>query len=186
MIYHFGCSIVFIVLFCLSLSESYAEESLYIPSRHALVIGNDAYEFAPLANPKHDAELVRQTLLKLNFDVVVKNNLSRNQFYIAVSEFTEQLPIGSIAFVYYAGHGIQLQGNNYLVPVNMQLTSEQSVALRSYPLNSLLDRMNAAASAVNIVILDACRNNPFRSQSTANLEIFLRWALFVRFHQKVH
>jgi len=165
-------SIVIAVLFCLSLTPAYAEQSLYTPSRHALVIGNNAYKFAPLANPEHDAELIKQTLLELDFKVVSKNNLSRTQFYIAVREFTEQLPTASIAFVYYAGHGIQLQGNNYLVPVDMQLTSEQSIALRSFPLNSLLDRMNAAPSAVNIVILDACRNNPFRSQSSSRFRTF--------------
>mgnify|MGYP000388440465 CR=1 FL=1 len=167
MLNHYRYLIVLAVLFCLSLPQTYADESLYIPSRHALVIGNDAYKFAPLENPKHDAKLIKQTLLKLNFAVVAKNNLSREQFYQTVKEFTEHLPEGSIAFVYYAGHGIQLQGNNYLVPVNMQLTSEQSVSLRSYPLNSLLERMNSAPSAVNVIILDACRNNPFRSQSNS-------------------
>jgi len=171
LVFTFLCSITL-----LSFSV-FAEETLYTPSRHALVIGNDAYKFAPLRNPKHDAELIKRTLLKLDFNVVSKNNLTRNQFYSAVRDFTEQLPLGSIAFVYYAGHGIQLKEQNYLIPVNMQLIGERSVALRAFPLISLLERMNTAKSAVNIVILDACRNNPFKSQSDNKYRNFSQMGL---------
>jgi uncharacterized caspase-like protein len=159
---------VFIAITCIFnayMPRTYAENMTQPPSRHALVLGNDAYVFSPLANPRHDAELMTQTLAQLNFEVVTTHNLSRDELFSKVREFSDSLPAGGIALVYYAGHGMQLQGSNYLIPVDMQLTGEQSAALKAFPLQNLLERLDNAPSAVNIVILDACRNNPFRPTS---------------------
>ncbi len=143
-------------------AQVHAETIAQAPSRHALVLGNDAYAFGPLANAHHDAELMAKTLVKLGFEVESAANLNRADMFTTVRRFSDNLPAGAIALVYYAGHGMQLQHANYLIPVDMQPTGEQSAALKAFPLQTLMDRLSNAPSAVNIVILDACRNNPFR------------------------
>jgi len=80
----------------------------------------------------------------------------------AVQAFADQLPKGATSVVFYSGHGMQIGGTSYLLPVDMAVTSESSVALRAYPLKRLLERVSASKSSVNIVILDACRDNPFQ------------------------
>ncbi len=141
---------------------SHAENMAKPPSHHALVLENDAYAIGALVNPAHDAELITKTLTKLGFEVETAHNLTKDNLLKTVRQFSDKLPVGAIAVVYYAGHGMQLQGDNYLIPIDMQPTSEQSAALKAYPLKMLLDQLSSAPSAVNIVILDACRNNPFR------------------------
>lgn len=147
-------------------AQTHAENIAQPPSRHALVLGNNAYAFGSLANAHHDAELMAKTLVKLGFEVENANNLSRADLFTTVRRFGDNLPAGAIALVYYAGHGMQLQGSNYLIPVDMQPTGEQSAALKAFPLQTLMERLSHAPSAVNIVILDACRNNPFRPASS--------------------
>lgn len=131
------------------------------PTRHALVIGNAAYGSKPLSNPVRDAELMAQTLKTLDFNVTVKHNLSRKELFETLATFADGLPTGAMSFVYYAGHGMQIGGANYLLPVELVPTSEQGVATRAYPLKNLLERLQTAKSAVNVVVLDACRDNPF-------------------------
>jgi hypothetical protein len=157
--------------------QSYADNTARPPSRHALVLGNDAYANNRLTNPRHDAELMAQTLTKLNFEVVIANNLNRDELFSKVREFSKNLPDGAIALIYYAGHGMQLQGANYLIPIDMQPTGEQSVPLKAFPLQSLIDHLHAAPSAVNIIILDACRNNPFRPASVKGYRDFANMGL---------
>jgi len=135
------------------------------PAKVALVIGNQRYaEDKPLPNAANDAALMARTLTGLGFAVTERRDLNRADLAAAVTEFAERIPQGATALVYYAGHGMQVGGNNYLNPVDMQITSEQMTPLRAYPLKSMLERLALSRSAVNIVILDACRNNPFRSQ----------------------
>jgi uncharacterized caspase-like protein len=142
--------------------------------KHALVIGNRDYvaRQASLPNAFNDANLIAKSLRTLGFKVTQRNNLKRGDFFAAVSEFSLQLPEGSTALVYYAGHGMQIGGGNFLTPVDMTLTSEQSVAIKSYPMKALLEQLAGAKSAVNIVILDACRNNPFQPQSAVRYRSF--------------
>ena len=132
--------------------------------KFALVIGNGQYAGAnrALKNPTHDARLMSETLLKLGFEVQTHLNLSRADMSQRVSAFAAALPAGATSLVFYAGHGLQINGASYLMPVDIQLSSEQNVQLRAYPLRRLLDEVSSAASAVNIVILDACRDNPFQ------------------------
>lgn len=143
----------------------WADESAHPPPRHALILANSAYTNSPLLNPRNDAELMASTLRELGFEVGIEHNLNREQLFASTRKFSERLPSGAIGLVFYAGHGMQVNGSNYLVPVDMQPTGEQSVPLKAFPLQSLIDRLHAAPSAVNIVILDACRNNPFRPSS---------------------
>lgn len=130
----------------------------------ALVIGNSEYQGVNrrLKNPAHDAQLMSQTLLKLGFEVQTHLDLSRAEMGKRVSAFAASLPTGAISLVFYAGHGVQIGGASYLMPTDIQLSNEQNVQLRAYPLRRLLDEVSAAPSAVNIVILDACRDNPFQ------------------------
>lgn len=139
----------------------------------ALVIGNQRYTGdKPLPNAINDAALMSKTLTKLGFSVTERNDLNREDFAAAVAEFADRIPEGATAIVYYAGHGMQVGGNNYLNPVEMQITSEQMTPLRAFPLKNLLERLSLSKSAVNIVVLDACRNNPFRAQGSVRYRSF--------------
>jgi hypothetical protein len=145
--------------------------------KFALVIGNQAYasQARSLSNPRSDAALMARSLRQLGFAVTERSDLTRSQMLEEVAAFSGRLTEGSTALVYFAGHGMQISGANYLVPVDMVPTSEQSVPLKTYPLDTLLERLSAAKSAVNLVVLDACRDNPFqppnpvRYRSFANL-----------------
>lgn len=136
--------------------------ALDAPARYALVIGNSTYQERPLSNPASDAELIAETLKTLGFNVSQEQELDRKAMFAAVRAFYEQLPQGATALIYYAGHGVQIGGANYLIPVDMTMTSERGMALKAYPVKELLNISAKAKSAVNIVILDACRNNPFQ------------------------
>lgn len=128
----------------------------------ALVIGNSHYVNKPLVNPKQDAQLIADTLKQIGFNVRLVNNLDRKAFFANIRAFYSSLPKGSVALIYYAGHGVQISGANYLIPIDMALTSERGVELNAFPLKAMLDGFSYANSAVNIIILDACRNNPFQ------------------------
>jgi len=145
-----------------------AEETAHAPQRYALILENSAYAISPLLNPQNDAALMGKTLKKLGFDVKTEHNLNREQLFTLTKNFSDSLPAGSISLVFYAGHGMQINNTNYLVPVDMQPTGEQSVPLKAFPLQNLIDHLQSAQSAVNIVILDACRNNPFRPAASSN------------------
>lgn len=132
--------------------------------KHALVIGNSQYQgfHRALKNPARDAQLIAQTLTQLGFEVHTALDVTREQMSAKVSRFAQQLPPGATSVVFYAGHGVQIGGASYLMPVDISLGSEQGVRQRAYPLRRLLDEVSATSSAVNIVIVDACRDNPFQ------------------------
>ena len=129
--------------------------------RVALVIGNAAYRVDPLDNPVNDAQLVASSLKQAGFDVTLAENLDRRGLQGALRTFGERLNDNTVAVLYYAGHGLQLRDRNYLIPVDAEIRSEDEIALAGIDLSFILARMSAARSRVNIVILDACRNNPF-------------------------
>jgi uncharacterized caspase-like protein len=137
--------------------------------RVALVIGNAAYRVDPLDNAVNDARLVASSLKQAGFDVSLAENLDRRGLLGALRAFGERLTDNSVAVLYYAGHGLQLRDRNYLIPVDAEIRSEDEIALAGIDIAFVLGRMSAARSRVNIVILDACRNNPFagKSQHTA-------------------
>lgn len=144
-----------------------------MPEKVALIIGNQRYiHDKPLPNATNDATLMGKTLSTLGFSVTIRTDLDRAELAAAVTEFTNRIPEGATALVYYAGHGMQVGGSNFLNPIDMQITSEQKSPLRAYPLRNLLERLALAKSAVNIVILDACRNNPFRHQEAVRYRSF--------------
>ncbi|HET9643115.1 MAG TPA: caspase family protein [Burkholderiaceae bacterium] len=129
--------------------------------RIALVIGNAAYRNDPLDNPVNDARMIAQSLGKAGFEVSLRENLDRNGLVNAVREFSSRLNENTIAVLYYAGHGLQLRDRNYLIPIDADIRNEDEIPITSLDLGFLLGRMSEARSRINIVILDACRNNPF-------------------------
>ncbi len=133
--------------------------------RIALVIGNAAYRIDPLDNPVNDARLVAQSLRQSGFAVSVRENLDRRGLVDALREFGLRLGENTIAVLYYAGHGLQLRDRNYLIPVDAEIRGEDEIPLAGVDLGFMLGRMSTARSRINIVILDACRNNPFSGKA---------------------
>jgi uncharacterized caspase-like protein len=129
--------------------------------RIALVIGNAAYRIDPLDNPVNDARLIAQSLKQAGFSVAVHENLDRRSLVNALRDFGNRLGENTIAALYYAGHGLQLRDRNYLIPVDAEIRSEDEIPIAGVDLGFVLGRMSSARSRINIVILDACRNNPF-------------------------
>lgn len=132
--------------------------------RVALVIGNAAYPRAPLNNPGNDARALAAALRAVGFAVDMRMDCSRYQMDVAIGAFCDKVAQArSVALFYFAGHGVQVDWRNYLLPVDMQLAHADDLARQSVDLGTLLDRLGQAHSPSNIVILDACRDNPFGS-----------------------
>jgi formylglycine-generating enzyme required for sulfatase activity len=129
--------------------------------RLALVIGNSAYPNAPLKNPVNDAQDIAAALRALGFEVISRENVNQNDMKRAIREFGEKIRGAAVGLFYYAGHGVQVNGENYLVPVDAKVESEQEVEYECVKAGFVLAQMDAARNSMNIVILDACRNNPF-------------------------
>ena len=137
-------------------------ESAVGSRRVALLIGNSNYTASPLRNPSNDAKDMGKVLEDLNFDrVIVVLNANLEEMESAVHEFYTELHQGSVGVFYYAGHGIQSQGENYLIPVDADIRLETDLRYKALPLGVVLNRIDEASNDVTIVILDACRNNPF-------------------------
>ncbi len=133
------------------------------PRRVALIIGNGAYTRAPaLKNPPHDAALVAATLKKLGFEVTAATDKSQREMKQLIREFGRQLRGGgAVGLFYFAGHGVQAKGHNYLIPVEADIQSDADLEVDAVDLDYVLNVMDDAQNDLNIVILDACRNNPF-------------------------
>ena len=129
--------------------------------RAALVIGNAAYRVGALKNPVNDAQAVAGSLRALGFDVALHENTSLRDMIEAFRQFSLTARTAHVRVVFYAGHGVQVKGRNYLLPVDTEIRAEDEVPAKSADLNELLDRLGALQQGINIVILDACRNNPF-------------------------
>ena len=129
--------------------------------RVALVIGNSAYTDAPLTNPVNDARAIVKALQESGFSVIVRENLDQRGMLGALREFGDRLRAGGTGLFYYAGHGMQIKGRNYLIPVGANIDREDEVAYSAVDAQAVLDKMEAAGNVANIMILDACRNNPF-------------------------
>jgi hypothetical protein len=133
--------------------------------RVALVIGNSAYQnTAQLDNPRNDARLMADTLVTLGFTLVgggAQLDLDKASLDSAVQNFGRQIQGTDVTLFYYAGHGVQVNGANYLIPVDANATREADVDFQMLDVNKVLHQMQGSGTRLNIVILDACRNNPF-------------------------
>ncbi len=134
--------------------------------RVALVIGNGAYKHAPpLPNPANDARLMAEALRAIGFELVGGRALTdvgtKAELDQAVRRFGEMIRGGGVGVFFYAGHGVQVDGKNYLIPVNADVGSRAQIKYELVDADYVLDEMNESSTKVNLVILDACRNNPF-------------------------
>lgn len=152
------------VMLLLAAANGYAAEV-----RIALVIGNGAYTASPLRNPVNDAQDMAAKLRQLGFDVIERENLTSKQVGSTLREFRSKLSPGAVALVFYAGHGLQINGENYLPAVDADINSEEDVPNQSLSVKQIMDVLDTARTRLNLVFLDACRNNPYaRSFRSAN------------------
>ncbi len=135
-------------------------------NRTALVIGNSAYTtMSPLKNPRNDAVDLATTLRKLGFDVTVKTDLGEDEMKLAIRQFAKKLrEREGVGFFYYAGHGVEVGGQNFLIPVGADIPAEEYVDLRAVSLREVTAGLRVARNRLNVIVLDACRDNPFAGQ----------------------
>gem|GEM_PF-3492441 len=135
--------------------------------RLALVIGNSSYSsVSPLTNPSNDADSMAQYLRKLGFDVLLHKDLGLKKTKEVIADFQTRLNEYEVALFYYAGHAAESKGENYLYPVDASPLTESDAVDECYSLNRLLGNMEEARVRIRIIILDACRNNPFKAKWT--------------------
>jgi len=129
--------------------------------RIALVIGNANYVSAPLKNPLNDAADISASLRQSGFEVIDQRNATLQEMTRGIREFGDKLLKSDVGLVYYSGHGLEVKGRNYLLPVNASMIREDEIAFQAIDANLILEKMNTAKKSVNILIVDACRDNPF-------------------------
>jgi len=155
---------VCLVLFLGFIDQCQADRAITIDdngARTALVIGNADYDSAPLENPVNDARNMAAKLKALGFNVITRINADERSLFTSIDEFYRNLKDSRVGLFYYAGHGMQIEGTNYLIPVDAHITSQSDVKYASVEAGRILGKMKDANNKLNIVILDACRNNPF-------------------------
>ncbi|WP_421904114.1 caspase family protein [Maridesulfovibrio sp.] len=130
--------------------------------RLALLIGNSAYKNGPLKNPVNDVAAMNSALKRVGFDVMVLKNADRNAIGRAIDKFGSQLKNYDVGLFYFSGHGLQVNGINYLCPLGMKLQGQSDVPYEAIDAGKVLAKMEDAGNRMNVVILDACRNNPFK------------------------
>jgi len=138
--------------------------AMAVETRIALVIGNSAYTSGTLPNPANDARMIGDTLKGLGFEVIPRTDADQTTMKRAIQEFgarLEKAGPAAVGLFYYAGHGVQLNGKNYLIPTTAQIAREGDVEIEAVSADWVIEQMRYARNRLNIVILDACRNNPF-------------------------
>ena len=145
----------FSILFALTSSYSARAEN-----RVALIIGNSAYEHTtPLPNPKNDAVVLTRVLTRLGFDVISGIDLKRQDFEQTVRSFATKLKTADVGLFFYSGHGLQVNGNNYLVPIDAKLADEADLEFAMVKMDAVMHQMERN-SKTNLIFIDACRDNP--------------------------
>ena len=155
-----ACLLAFTFCFNFSFAAEGSQER-----RVALVVGNAKYETSPLANPTNDSADIAAKLKSYGFDVVYRENLKIRQIGSMLREFKSKLSPGATALVFYAGHGLQVRGENYFPVVDADIQSEEDIQNQSIGLKQVMDILEEAKTRTNIVLLDACRNNPFERKT---------------------
>ena len=145
----------------LSIFSAQADAPVYM--RVALVMGNAAYTSAPkLANPGNDAKAIGQTLRSQGFNVIEVLNGNKSQMQSGINKIRDTLRgQAGIGMLYYAGHGLQLNDHNFMVPVDAKLNNSKDIPLQAVDVSEAIDAFKTAGNRMNIIILDACRDNPF-------------------------
>lgn len=129
--------------------------------RLALVVGNANYKVRPLKNPRNDADDISRSLRSSGFEVIDLRDASLQQMRNGVRQFGDRLINNDVGLVYYSGHGVEVKGRNYFIPVNADIMREDEIADQGLDVSLILEKMNTAGKGVNILIVDACRDDPF-------------------------
>ena len=156
-----NCQLAALVL---TMACALSSQNALAQDKVALVIGNSDYLVAPLVNSVNDAQDIKELLDELGFNVIHKRNVRHQEMEQAVITFAEQLKPGTVGLFYYAGHGVQVEGENYLLPVAHGIQAENEVKYKAMNSTQILGAMEQAKNRLNIVIMDACRNNPFQGK----------------------
>ena len=147
-----------LTLFGLCATSTEAEQP-----RAALIIGNAAYQGIPLTNPVNDARDMAAALKQFGFEVTLLTDADRRSMIEAIQTFGDSVTDGSAALVYFSGHGLQSQGSNYLIPLGANIKKEADIEFETVDANRILAHLQEAnGKGVNLLILDACRDNPFK------------------------
>ncbi|NOQ64441.1 MAG: hypothetical protein GQ582_08015 [Methyloprofundus sp.] len=141
------------------------KDELIDKKRIALVIGNSDYKIGYLKNPKNDAIDIAKALQNLDFSVILEVDATQEEMDSAILRFSKQLRAGDIGLFYYAGHGVQVEGSNFLIPIAAPINEERDVKYRATNLSQVLEGMRDSQSSLNIIVIDACRDNPLPKSS---------------------
>lgn len=152
-----------VALFALS-SPAFAE------TRIALVIGNAKYSTSTLKNPANDAAAIASALKKLGFVVIHRENATQRNMLEAMREFVDKAGSYDVRLLFYAGHGMQITGKNYLMPVDAALGDERDLQRTAVNLNEFVDLIGQMKRGINIVVLDACRDNPYGANQSLSAD----------------
>ena len=131
--------------------------------RVALIIGNNNYSgvLNPLLNPKNDAQAIKEVLESRGFEIIYRTNITKREFKESIFEFNKKIEQGGVGLLYYAGHGMEIENKNYLIPIDAKLKRKMDTEFESIELDYIIKGMQESKNRLNIIILDACRNNPF-------------------------
>lgn len=127
----------------------------------ALIIGNAAYPESHLANPVNDAKAIDEKLLRLGFETTLRTDVANNVMDEALTGFASDLATRDVALFFFAGHGMQIEGRNYLTAINTNFNREIDAKYTSLPLDKVIETMEKGSNKTDIIILDACRTNPY-------------------------
>ncbi|MBT7699225.1 MAG: SUMF1/EgtB/PvdO family nonheme iron enzyme [Verrucomicrobia bacterium] len=152
-------------LTCPAADDARGMKVVYGEARAALVIGNSTYAANPLINPMNDATDVANLLRQRNFNVRLLANAEKQAMDAAIQEFGQRLEQGGVGLFYYAGHAVQIEGVNYLLPVDANVRKAHDLKYQGINVQQVLSEMASSRNRLNVVILDACRDNPFPSLS---------------------
>lgn len=145
-------------------------QPIQVQRKLALVIGNSDYPQAQLKNPVNDAVAMEATLKRLGFQVTLLRNADLRKMRAAIDDFASSLTPDSLGLFYFAGHGLQVNRVNYLVPVDFSATRQEDVPYEAYPADRVKDVLEGSHARLRILVLDACRNNPWRYSRAAGLD----------------
>ena len=146
---------------------SIVSKEMQSENRVALVIGNNAYQrpLTTLSNTINDAQAIRSILSKRGFEVIYRENISHKAFDAVLEEFYQKLARGGVGLLYFSGHGMEVDGQNYLIPTDAKIGAKSDSKYEAVALDKITNRIQKIGNRLNILILDACRNNPFARAS---------------------
>lgn len=161
MLAHWRSKLVVCLLLATMVSIASAQSWRIQEARSALVIGNADYANARLRTPTQDAKAINDKLVRLGFKVKLEENATQRTMLAAFRNYISQAERNDVRLIYFAGHGVQWRGRNYLVPIDIDIQREEDLASNAVDLTEVVERLANMRQGINIIIVDACRDNPF-------------------------